>query len=198
MFFRGPDFPSRAIRAGDMFCLSMKRRNAIASALVLLVTVGCGATNPPRGGSRVEPASSSGDYDFRREGKIPPPANGQAATEADVEELVVSDSSLDVTEADAPVDTVPAIVAPADSMAGGFRIQVFASADRDVAQSARDAAAQRLGVPAYLDLEAGVYKVRVGDYASRQAADQALPTVRSHYYPDAWIVPAQVRVPRPR
>jgi len=36
----------------------------------------------------------------------------------------------------------------------------------------------------------------VGDYVDRGVAEKALATVRSHYYPDAWIVPARVRVPR--
>jgi hypothetical protein len=146
----------------------------------------------------VEPATSKGDYDFRREGKVPPPANGQAAAETDVEEMPLSDGGLEVSDAEAPPDTVAAVTAPADSVVDGFRIQVFASADRDVAQTAREAASQRLGVPAYLDLEAGVYKVRVGDYPSRDSASASLATLRSHYYPDAWIVPARINVPRAR
>jgi hypothetical protein len=94
----------------------------------------------------------------------------------------------------------PPAAAPgvSDSTADGFRIQLFASADRDVAENARSAAASRLNMPAYLDLDGGVYKVRVGDYATRDTASAALPTVRGQYYPDAWVVPARIKVPRPR
>lgn len=168
-------------------------------ALVALFAA-CGATAPPKqGSSHVEPAK--GGYDFKSEGKIPPPAGGSAKPEADVEEIAVSDTSLDVADADAPRDTTPPPVTPpavSDSTADGFRIQVFASADRDVAQNARNVAATRLNTPAYLDLDAGVYKVRVGDYVTRDQASAALPTVRGQFYPDAWVVPARINVPRAR
>jgi hypothetical protein len=112
----------------------------------------------------------------------------------------VSDTTLDVTDADAPRDSTARAAAPvvSDSTADGFRIQIFASADRDVAESARSAAATRLNLPCYLDLDGGVYKVRVGDYATRDAASAALPSVRGQYYPDAWVVPAKIKVPRTR
>ena len=174
-------------------------RIATACVLVALVAA-CGATAPPRqSSSRAEPAQKGG-YDFKSEGKIPPPAGGSAKPEADVEEMAVSDTSLDVSEADAPRDTTPPAAAhtAADSTADGFRIQIFASADRDVAESARSAAAGRLNLPAYLDLDGGVYKVRVGDYATRDAASAALPSVRGQYYPDAWVVPARIKVSRSR
>ncbi|HET6347504.1 MAG TPA: SPOR domain-containing protein [Candidatus Krumholzibacteria bacterium] len=171
-----------------------------AAAALLVWMAACGATSPPKQSTgRVEPAPQ-GTYDFRSEGKIPPPAGGAAQPEADVEEMAVSDSSVEGTDVEAPPDTLAKAPATADSVVtvDGFRIQVFASADRDVAQNARAVAAERLGVPAYLDLEGGVYKVRVGDYVKRGDADAVLPTVRSHYYPDAWIVPAKVNVPRGR
>lgn len=174
----------------------------MAACAVVALFAACGATAPPKSnGSRAEPAK--GAYDFRSEGKIPAPAGGSAKPEADVEEMAVTDTSLDVTEAPVPRDTTPPLAAPvvstpvvADSIADGFRIQVFASADRDVAQQARTAAAARLGIPAYMDLDGGIYKVRVGDYARREDASAALSKVRGADYPDAWIVPARVNVMR--
>ena len=171
-----------------------------AACLLMVLLAACGATAPPRqASSRAEPAQKNG-YDFKSEGKIPPPAGGSAKPEADVEEMAVSDTSLDVSEADAPRDTTPpaAATVASDSTADGFRIQIFASADRDVAESARSAAATRLNLPCYLDMDGGVYKVRVGDYATRDAASAALPTVRGQFYPDAWVVPAKIKVPRSR
>lgn len=156
----------------------------------------CGATAPAKqNSSRVEP---KGGYDFKSEGKIPPPAGGSARPEADVEEIAVSDTSLDVSEADAPRDTTAPAPVVTDSTADGFRIQIFASADRDVAENARNVAASRLNMPAYLDLDAGVYKVRIGDYVTRDQAAAALPSVRGQFYPDAWVVPARVNVPKAR
>lgn len=177
------------------------RSNLLQIAAVCALTAfiaACGATAPAKqNSSRVEP---KGGYDFKSEGKIPPPAGGSARPEADVEEIAVSDTSLDVSEADAPRDTTPPATAPmvSDSTADGFRIQLFASADRDVAENARNVAASRLNMPAYLDLDSGVYKVRVGDYVTRDQASAALPTVRGQFYPDAWVVPARVNVPKAR
>jgi hypothetical protein len=164
------------------------------TAVVAVLVSGCGASAPPkRGSAAVEPASSGAGYDFRSEGQIPPPAGGGAAPETDVEEIPLADSSLDVAEAQAPRDTVPASPSAAAPVpVDGFRIQVFASADRDVAENARVVAAERLGMPAYLDLDGGVYKVRVGDFPTREEANRTLPAVRSRAYADAWIVPAKV------
>jgi hypothetical protein len=178
--------------------INLQLRIVIAS-VAASACIGCGASAPPKQGtSRVEPASSKSPYDFRKEGVIPPASGGDARPEADVEEIAVSDSGLTVSDAEAPpVDTTRTAVV-ADSLADGFRIQVFATADREIAENARAAAAERLGVPAYLDLEGGVYKVRVGDYVVRPDADRALSTVRGHYYPDAWVVASRVKVPRNR
>jgi hypothetical protein len=176
------------------------RNNLLQIVAVCAMTAGfaaCGATAPPKqNSSRVEPAK--GGYDFKSEGKIPQPAGGSARPEADVEEIAVSDTSLDVSEADAPSDTTPPAAVPvvSNSTADGFRIQLFATADRDVAENARNVAAGRLHMPAYLDLDAGVYKVRVGDYLTREQASAALPSVRGQFYPDAWVVPARVNVPK--
>jgi hypothetical protein len=176
-----------------------KSIHRVLPCLLVALATACGASAPPRQTSgRVEPARSQGGYDFRKEGAIPPPAGGGARAETDVEEMAITDSGLEVTEADAPRDTLPPPTAPADSTADGFRIQLFASSDREVAHNARAVAGERLGVPAYLDLEGGVYKVRVGDYVRREDAVAALPGVRGHDYPDAWIVPARVNVARPR
>jgi hypothetical protein len=171
-----------------------------AACVLIALFAACGATAPPKQtSSRAEPAQKNG-YDFKSEGKIPPPAGGSATPQADVEEMAVADTSLDVSEADAPRDSTPpaATTAVSDSSADGFRIQIFASADRDVADGARSAAATRLNMPCYLDMDGGVYKVRVGDYVTREAASAALPAVRGQYYPDAWVVPAKIKLPRSR
>ncbi len=179
-----------------MFAVMRALLTRMALFVGLLVLGACAAA--PRHTTATVPArgTDAPPYDFKGEGKVPPPSS-DAPVEADVEEIPLADSSLDVTEAEAPPDTVRAPApAPADSTADGFRIQVFASSDKEVAQNAATVAGQRLGIKAYVDLDGGMYKVRVGDFVDRKAADTVLPTVRGHYYPDAWVVPARVRVPR--
>jgi hypothetical protein len=168
--------------------------NRTSLLLLLLLLAGCGATAPAKKSAPVEPAPKGG-YDFRKEGKIP--QSSSTRPETDVEEIAVADTSLEVTDADAPpVVTTPPAAATTDSTVDGFRIQLFASSDRDVAQNARDVAVTRLGIPVYLDLEGGVYKVRAGDFPTREDAAATLPAVRSPYYPDAWIVAARIKAAR--
>ncbi len=173
------------------------RHGWVTTGIVAVLALVSACATAPRHTPAPKKSDTAGGtpYDFRQEGKIPPPAS-DAPVEADVVEIPLADSSLDVTEAEAPPpDTLQAPVVP-DSTVEGFRVQVFASSDRQVAEGAASVAEERLGVKAYVDLDGGMYKVRVGDYRTRRDAEAAMATMRKHYYPDAWIVPGMVRVPR--
>jgi len=85
----------------------------------------------------------------------------------------------------------------------GFRIQIFASASIDEANATRGAATYKIGLDSvYVIYDAPVYKVRVGDFATRLAANQRLPLLMEKGYPDAWVVPDRIvqrkvtRIPR--
>ncbi len=161
---------------------------------------GC-ASAPPAGtpahkSTSVERGSDSKPYDFRSEGKIPPLTPADAPNEPDVEEMGVTETPIDVTDAAAPPDTAPkAPAAPADTLVDGFRVQVFAGADREIAENASRGAEERLKLPSYVDLDGGMYKVRVGNFTTRAQADQALGTIRGQYA-DAWVVASKVRATR--
>jgi hypothetical protein len=174
----------------------MRLRVGIPLAVVAALVCACAAQPRQKSAGTPERASASKPYDFRSEGKVPPP--DAAPVEPDVEEMPMAGERVEVSEADVPPPPPPdtTAVLRADSTTDGFRIQVFATGDREVAENAASVAQQRLGLAAYTDLEAGMYKIRVGDYLRRPDAEAALKTFRSHYYPDAWIVPARIRVPR--
>jgi cell division septation protein DedD len=179
-------------------------RTATLSALLALSMIGaltgC-ASAPPAGApahksTAVERGSDSKPYDFRSEGKIPPLTPADAPNEPDVEEMGVTETPIDVTDSAAPPDTAPkASAAPADMLVDGFRVQVFASADREIAENASRGAEDRLNIPSYVDLDGGMYKVRVGNFTTRAQADQALGAIRREYA-DAWVVASKVRAPR--
>ncbi|MBI3005110.1 MAG: SPOR domain-containing protein [Ignavibacteriales bacterium] len=85
----------------------------------------------------------------------------------------------------------------------GFRIQIFASASIDEANSTRISATMRLAQDSvYVVYDPPVYKVRVGDFPSRYTANQRLPLLIEKGYPDAWVVPDRIvqrkitRIPR--
>ena len=128
--------------------------------------------------------------------------------EADVEEMASDDDDLEAEDVDAPPRPDP-VTPPIDTsvtmpdtehmrpqeftVVDGFRIQVFASGTRESALVAREEASMSLGMPAYLDIVAGLFKVRVGNFLTRESAESALLKVRGGGYEDAWIVAAQVR-----
>lgn len=164
--------------------------------------LGC-ATAPPPPGDRtakprpVERASNDKPYDFKSEGTIPPLKPDDAPNEPDIEERSVTESAIDVSDAEAPApDTTRAAPPPTqETLIDGFRVQVFATADRDIAENASKVAEEQLGLPAYVELDSGMYKVRAGDFATRPEADQALAAVRRHYA-DAWVVASKIRAKR--
>lgn len=172
----------------------------VAGWAAIAALAGCASAPPsgtaPRKSTSVERGSENKPYDFRSEGKIPPLSPADAPNEPDVEEVGVTETPIDVTDAEAPLDTARATqAAPADTLVDGFRVQVFASADREIAENASRVAQERLQLPSYVDLDGGMYKVRVGDFATRAAADQTLGSIR-RAYADAWVVASKVHVAR--
>ncbi|HEY4612469.1 MAG TPA: SPOR domain-containing protein [Bacteroidota bacterium] len=120
------------------------------------------------------------------------------------------DEDVKAAEKRAPVEhEQPEIESSGDSLrvqeeiVQGFRIQIFASARIDEATLAKQTAAQAITTDSlYIVYDPPVYKVRVGDYATRLDANRALVPVIQRGYPDAWIVTDRivqrkfVRVPR--
>ncbi len=76
----------------------------------------------------------------------------------------------------------------------GFRVQIFASPDRQAAIEARQRAETVFGENVYLEFEAPYYKVRVGDCLSSVEAEKLLRKVRKKGYPDAFRVRTTIRL----
>ena len=80
-------------------------------------------------------------------------------------------------------------VSVTEEAALGFRIQIFASAKIDDATMAKQSAVEAITTDSiYVVYDPPVYKVRVGDYATRFDATKALAGIIQSGYPDAWIV----------
>lgn len=169
---------------------NITRITIAALAVAGLAAAGC--TPTARKGSAGR-ASQSQPYDFQKEGKVPPVE--QKAQEPDVVETPVTEPEIDVEEAEAPVDTTPPAPTPKATHIDGFRVQVFASAGRDIAEGARRLAEARLHASAYVEEGAGLFKVRVGNCRTREQAEKLLEKCRSGNYPDAWIVATKIEVP---
>jgi hypothetical protein len=87
------------------------------------------------------------------------------------------------------VDTTHAKSSP---YVAGFRIQVIATPSPLSSVRTRLQAAESTGLPAGIDWEEGLYKVRIGAFESRSEAEQALDAF-SESLPDAWIASTVVK-----
>ncbi|MFH0765998.1 MAG: SPOR domain-containing protein [Calditrichota bacterium] len=81
-------------------------------------------------------------------------------------------------------------------LCSGYRIQVFAGREYNLAQKARKGIENRNAMPVFIDFEAPQYKVRFGNFLTREEADAVCRQIRSEGFPDAWVVKVQVNSPR--
>ncbi len=77
----------------------------------------------------------------------------------------------------------------------GFRVQLFSSKEIENANKAKFIASEQfddLDSKIYLEFDSPLYKVRLGDFQSRDEAERVREVVQSRGYPKAWIVKTRV------
>ncbi|GAB4376548.1 MAG: hypothetical protein Kow0042_22920 [Calditrichia bacterium] len=82
-----------------------------------------------------------------------------------------------------------------NKLVDGFRVQILSTKDLESATRAKHIAMEQfsdLNLRVYLDFGSPYYKVRVGDFKSREEAQQLRDEIRRRGYPKAWIVPSKV------
>jgi cell division septation protein DedD len=77
-------------------------------------------------------------------------------------------------------------------MVQGFRIQLMATTSETQAREIKKNAMVKLQGKIYLVFEGAQYKIRMGDFLTRDDANGVLETVKAGGYPDAWIVRSMV------
>jgi hypothetical protein len=145
-----------------------------------------------------EKSTAEQPYDLEQEGEIPPPPAEEVPAEADVEEIPVDNNDVEAENVEAPRDTTksdetgagPAGVEGRDGSVAVpvFRVQILATSSEQSALDAKNRVEKRLGLAAYISLVDGMYKVRVGDCATREEANKVREKCRGAGYTDAWIV----------
>jgi hypothetical protein len=83
----------------------------------------------------------------------------------------------------------------ANQILDGYRIQIFATKDIDVATRQKKEAEYyfaNLGVGVYIDFDSPLYKVRIGDCKNREEAEALLGKVKEAGYNTAFIVKSRV------
>jgi hypothetical protein len=86
---------------------------------------------------------------------------------------------------------------PQPRQVNGFRVQIFAVADEQVARMAEEEAHFEFTTRIYLVFDPPNYKIRLGDFLTRDEADDLRREAYRKGYRDAWVVPDQVWVGLP-
>lgn len=114
-------------------------------------------------------------------------------------EVYLSESEL----APAAAALVQSVPAPAQAGAGGgksatvegFRIQCFASAQIENAREEKRKLEQKTSLPIYILFMDPYYKILVGDFKTRDAAEKTRGDLKNSGYKDAWIMASPINTP---
>ncbi len=74
----------------------------------------------------------------------------------------------------------------------GYRLQIFATSDRQRAEETAAGARKSFTEPIYVEYEAPLYKVRIGDCATRQEAEMLKEKASLQGYDGSWIAETMV------
>jgi len=77
----------------------------------------------------------------------------------------------------------------------GYRIQVFATVYKDKAYRIKAKLQEQVDFPVYVEEIPPFYKIRVGDFKSKEEAEKFLPVIRNLGYPDAFIAETVINAP---
>jgi len=107
------------------------------------------------------------------------------------QDTVESEPALSETATGQNVE-LPGAVDTLNSQA--FRIQIFTSKLYGEARRAMTVAEEIFDRPIFLDYEVPYFKVRAGNFARREDAEDYLQKVKAAGYPNAWVVMVNVNV----
>ncbi len=164
--------------------------------MLLVIFAGCTGTT----------ATSSAGREVAREPEPAeeselPPLGDIGESPYDLEEEMPEEDAVDPDDLEETIEpiemdsvVVEEVAAPAAPAAYGigYRVQIFASNERSVAENLKTKAEVETALPVYIEYENGYYKVRVGDFASREEAAAARARL-SELYPDCWIVSTTIQ-----
>jgi len=153
--------------------------------ITALTLAACGAPRSPE----TAPAVGARPFSFD------PAEHGPGPLPEDVEETIRS-----LRPPPAQVDTPAVVAAPAKrdtswTTTNGYRIQIFTSTTRELAEAEALKARERFPSDSvYILFQSPWHRVRVGDFATRQDAEEKIVEAKEKGYPDAFWVRSQIRV----
>ena len=74
----------------------------------------------------------------------------------------------------------------------GYRIQIFESTVSSIARTEAKRFQNILGDSVYIDFEAPLYKLRIGNFVERKKAERAIDSIKRLGAKDSWIVRTKI------
>lgn len=179
----------------------MKKPVSISSVFLLIGIVfalGCGGSTPGTADERPAPETTSSDprgfdpLELPRDRQVMALKYERTGDIAGKQVIVESSSGTDLDSLgaglvgpDMPVDTVNSQV---------YRVQLFTSRVYGEGRQAARVAEEIFDQPVYVDYAVPNYKVRVGNFMERNAAEDYQQRVRAAGYTNAWVVMVNVGI----
>tara|TARA_B100000686_G_C16536479_1_gene835073 strand:+ start:352 stop:783 length:432 start_codon:yes stop_codon:yes gene_type:complete len=76
----------------------------------------------------------------------------------------------------------------------GYRIQIFESTVSSIARAEAKRFQNILGDSVYIDFEAPLYKLRIGNFVERKKAERAIESIKRLGAKDAWIIRTKINL----
>ena len=76
----------------------------------------------------------------------------------------------------------------------GYRIQIFESTVSSIARAEAKRFQNILGDSVYIDFEAPLYKLRIGNFVERKKAERAIESIERLGAKDAWIIRTKINL----
>ena len=76
----------------------------------------------------------------------------------------------------------------------GYRIQIFESTVSSIARAEAKRFQNILGDSVYIDFEAPLYKLRIGNFVDRKKAERAIESIERLGAKDAWIIRTKINL----
>jgi cell division septation protein DedD len=176
------------------------RANAkwILAVLVVGLVAGCGKSAPPE-----TDVDAEGEWEVRVESPldtlvVPPDDIGAAPPDTTgytpPDPAAVAAATAVAAAGDSTAPAQPEVPDPRD-FTPGWRVQVFASSNLQLADEEAERLRGEVEVPVYVEFEPPFYKVRAGNFLVKQDAEEFRDAVKRRGWDSAWVTETLVRLP---
>jgi hypothetical protein len=172
---------------GQLYSMMKIQRLLVGFVLITLLAAGCA--------SRRFIQKEKSKEDEQKEELLPLAQYEKSFNPVDYDQEIeiTAKSQTDDKQLQSPLEIPRDTMIVQEEAVQGFRIQVFSSSGVDEANLVKSLVQEKfIRDSVYVEYDAPVYKVRVGDFVNRYEASHRLPEFAEKGYRDAWVVPDRI------